>query len=124
MHGHRVVLAGRIAHHDEIVHSAGLEKRRRELVRPVRLILLFIAEGDDARRTARRQAAAEGLQKEAPHPFEVADQIASGALAGGGVEFEVGRSDLQPGILRSGRQAGGKGETGDNRPFRGAEQTR
>jgi hypothetical protein len=64
----------------------------------------------------------KACRKETADLFEVADEISSGALAGGGVEFEVGRSDLQPGIC-GGRQAGGKGDAGEGGPRRRANRT-
>jgi hypothetical protein len=38
------------------------------------------------------------FEEEASDLLEVADQIAAGALAGGGEEFEIGGLDSQPGV--------------------------
>ena len=114
--GHRVAVAGGGTHHDKIVDRAGLVEGRGEFVGAVGLVLLLVAESDEAHRAAGRQTAAEGLQEEATDLFEVAYEVASGALAGGGIEFEVGGVDFQPGIVCGGRQAEGKDETGDAGP--------
>ena len=116
MHSHRITFARGGADHDEIVIRAGLEERRGELIGPVGPILLFIAEGDDTRRAARGQAAAEGLQEEAPNLFEVAYEVAASAFVGRSVEFEVGRCNFEPGIVRGGRQADREGEAGERDP--------
>src|SRR5262245_5928583 len=102
VHRDPVVLAPGAAHHDEVVRVARLEERGGELVRPVGFVVLLIAKGDDANGLRVGQARPERLHEEAAHLFEMAGEVAAGALTGGGVQLEVRRRYPGPRVFIGG----------------------
>src|ERR1035441_6991843 len=84
-----------------------MEKGRSRLVGRVGSEFLLVAEGDDRDRLGTGHLAAESLQKETADHFEVLHQVAPAVFAGRGIEFEVGRLNVQPRIVRRGKGAGG-----------------
>ena len=116
--GGLIVLGVGIDHHDVVVIGTGVEESGGRFTGTVRLEFLLGAKGDDAHGFGIGGFRTEDLDEEAADLFEMADEVAAGALAGSGEKLKMRRLNADPRVGRRGSGAGGQAHD-QRQPARG-----